>query len=254
MNVLIIEDETYALLHLENLLKKYDNSIEILNRFDTIKRASEWLKTNPGPDLIFMDIQLADGLSFEIFERVEVNTPIIFTTAYNEYALRAFKVNSIDYLLKPLDFEELSSAIEKFKRNSTKPKNPEIPSKVVFDKVLQMLTNQYKSRFMIKIGSHIRTISIEDICYFYSMEKFTFLQNTQNQSFPIDYSLDEAETLTDPQKYFRINRKYLIQIDSISDISVFSNSRLKLKLKNCSDDDVIVSREKVQDFKKWLDR
>ena len=253
MKILIVEDETHAMLHLENLIKKYDNSIEILNKFDTVKRTVEWLKTNQNPDLIFMDIQLADGLSFEIFEQVDVNVPIIFTTAYNEYALKAFKVNSIDYLLKPLDYDEFSKSMEKYKRNNLKTENHVIPSKTAFDKVLQMLTNQYKNRFLVKVGTHIKTIPIEDICYFFSLEKFSFLQTTQNISLPTDYSIDELETLIDPKKYFRINRKYLISIDSITDISVFSNSRLKLKLKNNKDDEIIVSREKVQDFKKWID-
>ncbi len=250
MKVLIIEDETHALLHLENLLNSIDKSIVIENKFDTIRKSVEWLTTHPHPDLIFLDIQLADGISFQIFEQVEINVPIIFTTAYNEYALQAFKVNSIDYLLKPIDAEELSKSLAKYRRINQKI---EIPDKKVFDKVLQLLTNQYKTRFLIKFGSQIKTVSIHEIYYFFSMEKLTFLQTNENASYSLDYSLDEVESLIDPQKYFRINRKYLISIDSIINISVYSNSRLKLKLKNCSNDEIIVSREKVNELKKWLD-
>ncbi len=255
MKVVVIEDEVLAAERLIDLLKKYDLNIEILGIFDSVKRSVQWFKKNTHPDLSFMDIQLADGLSFEIFEQTIVNCPVIFTTAFDEYAVRAFKVNSIDYLLKPIDFNELSAAIDKFKSiQLSKSKNIKQTDNKVFDKVLNMLTQQYKNRFVIKVGEHIKFISIEDINYFYSLEKATYIKTENNNDYVIDYSLEQLENLIDPLLFFRINRKYLISLNSIMDIITYSNSRLKIKLSNSKDNDIIVSREKVQNFKKWLDR
>lgn len=255
MKVVVIEDEVLAAERLIDLLKKYDLNIEILGIFDSVKRSVQWFKKNTHPDLSFMDIQLADGLSFEIFEQTIVNCPVIFTTAFDEYAVRAFKVNSIDYLLKPIDFNELSAAIDKFKSiQLSKSKNIKQTYNKVFDKVLNMLTQQYKNRFVIKVGEHIKFISIEDINYFYSLEKATYIKTENNNDYVIDYSLEQLENLIDPLLFFRINRKYLISLNSIMDIITYSNSRLKIKLSNSKDNDIIVSREKVQNFKKWLDR
>jgi len=249
MNCLIIEDEKVAAERLLGLIKNYDQSIEILKIIQSVKNSVKWLNTNQAPDLIFMDIQLADGLSFEIFEQTIVKTPVIFTTAYDEYALKAFKVNSIDYLLKPIDQGELNSAIDRFKEN-TRPK--EIPAQI-FDNILQSLTKNYKNKFVIKVGEHIKVFKIDEVQCFYSMEKYSFLQNNSGRDYAIDYSLDQLEGLLDPARFFRINRKFIVSFSAISDIISFSISRLKIKLLSNTSDDLIVSREKVQDFKKWLE-
>ena len=212
----------------------------------------EWFNTNPQPDLAFFDIQLADGLSFEIFEETLVPCPIIFTTAFNEYAIKAFKVNSIDYLLKPIDFEELSTAIDKFKR--IRGQQPVVNSQAIFDNVLNMLTDNYKQRFVVKVGERIKSIQVENILYFYSLEKATYLHTSDDRNYVIDYSVEQLENLVDPNKFFRINRKYLVSLVAIDDIISYSNSRLKIELKHNDEMDAIVAREKVQNFKKWLDK
>jgi DNA-binding LytR/AlgR family response regulator len=249
MNCLIVEDEKVAAERLVGLIKKYDPSIDITEIVQSVKNAVQWLNTHQAPDLIFMDIQLADGLSFEIFEQTIVKTPVIFTTAYDEYALKAFKVNSIDYLLKPIDPDELKNAIDKFKESNS-PK--EIPAQV-FDSIMHSLTKKYKNKFVMNVGEHIKVFTTEDIQCFYSMEKCTFLQNNSGRDYAINYSLDQLEDLLDPAQFFRINRKFIVSFSAISDIISYSNSRLKVKLNSNESNDLIVSREKVQDFKKWLE-
>lgn len=249
MNCLIVEDEKAAADRLTGLIKKCDPSIDITEIVQSVKNAVKWLNTNQVPDLIFMDIQLADGLSFEIFEQTIVKTPVIFTTAYDEYALKAFKVNSIDYLLKPIDEGELKNAIDKFKENNS-PK--EIPAQV-FDSIMLSLTKKYKNKFVLKVGEHIKVFTTEDIQCFYSIEKNTFLQNNSGRDYAISYSLDQLEDLLDPARFFRINRKFIVSSSKISVIVSYSNSRLLVKLNSNFSDELIVSREKVQDFKKWLE-
>jgi DNA-binding LytR/AlgR family response regulator len=249
MNCLIVEDEKVAAERLVGLIKKYDSSIDIIEIIQSVKNAVQWLNTHQAPELIFMDIQLADGLSFEIFEQTIVKAPVIFTTAYDEYALKAFKVNSIDYLLKPVSLDELKNAIDKFKENNS-PK--EIPAQV-FDSIVHSLTKKYKNKFVMNVGEHIKVYATEDIQCFYSMEKNTFLQNISGRDYAINYTLDQLEDLLDPAQFFRINRKFIVSFSAISDIISYSNSRLKVKLNSNESDDLIVSREKVQDFKKWLE-
>ena len=249
MNCLIIEDETVAAERLTGLIKKYDPSVNIMEIVQSVKNAVHWLNTHQAPDLIFMDIQLSDGLSFEIFEQTLVKTPVIFTTAYDEYALKAFKVNSIDYLLKPVDLNELKCAIDKFKENNS-PK--EIPAQV-FDSIMYSLTKKFKDKFVLKVGAHIKVFTTDDIQCFYSMEKYTFLQNNAGRDFAVSYSLDQLEDLLDPSRFFRINRKFIVSSSAISDIISFSSSRLQVKLNSNKSNDLIVSRDKVQDFKDWLE-
>jgi len=249
MNCLIIEDEKEAAIKLHSLIKKYDQNIEILEVIQSVKNAVKWLNDNKTPDLIFMDIQLADGLSFEIYEQTIVKAPVIFTTAYDEYALKAFKVNSIDYLLKPIDQKELNQAIDKYKESKAPE---EIPAQV-FDNILHALAKKYKSKFVIKVGEHIKVFTVDDVQCFYGMEKYTFLQNYSGRDYGIGHSLDQIEYLIDPDKFFRINRKFLVSFSAITDIISYSNSRLRVKLKSNESEDLIVSREKVQDFKKWLE-
>jgi DNA-binding LytR/AlgR family response regulator len=254
MNILIIEDEKLAANRLSGLIKSMDETAEIVGTLDSIKASVAWFSSNPLPDLTFMDIQLADGLSFEIFDQVAVRCPVIFTTAYDEYALRAFKVNSIDYLLKPIDTDELSRAMEKFRNLHHESAETESVAAPVMDRVLQMLTKSFKSRFLVRAGEHIKTIPVEQVTFFYSMEKVTFLNTTENKEYDIDYTLEELDGLLNPELFFRINRKYIVSMGAIRDIISYTNSRLKLKLVNSTDNDIIVSREKVTDFKKWLDR
>jgi two-component system response regulator LytT len=252
MTCLIIEDEKVAAERLKDLILKYDERTEILAVIQSVKNSVEWFIDNIPPDLIFMDIQLADGLSFEIFEKAVISSPIIFTTAFEEYTLRAFKVNSIDYLLKPIDYDDLKNAIEKFRNSPFNQSVYRYPQEV-FDKVLKSFTNEYKNKFVIKFGEHIKIISVDDACCFYSIEKATFLQTTGNRSYAINHSLDQLVDLLDPVKFFRINRQYIVAFSSIKDIIQYTSSRLRLKILNNEDKEIIVSREKVQDFKSWLE-
>ena len=252
MTCLIIEDEKVAAERLKDLILKYDERIEILDMIQSVKNSVEWFNDNAPPDLIFMDIQLADGLSFEIFEKTVIDAPVIFTTAYEEYSLKAFKVNSIDYLLKPMDYDDLKNAIEKFKNSPFNQSIYRYPQQV-FDRVLKSFTNEYKSKFVIKVGEHIKIIVVDEICCFYSVEKATFLQTNGNRNYAISYSLDQLTDLLDPAAFFRINRQYILATDSIKDIVQYSSSRLRLKILNNEEKEIIVSREKVQDFKTWLE-
>lgn len=252
MRVLIIEDEKPAADRLEMLIKQYDPAIEIAGWADSVKSSVKWIESNPQPDLAFLDIQLADGLSFEIFEQTALDCPVIFTTAFDEYAIRAFKVNSIDYLLKPIDLDELKGAMEKYRK--IQPQYGAVPRQHIFDKVLNLLTDNYKRRFVIKVGEHIRSIPVEDILYFYSLEKATYLHTVDDRNYVIDYSLEQVDNLIDPKMFFRINRSYIIALNSFTDIISYTNSRLKIELLHSDDNDVIVAREKTSDFKKWLDR
>lgn len=250
MKCLVIEDEKVAAERLCNLIKQADRSIEIMEVLQTVERSVKWFNTNASPDLIFMDIQLADGLSFEIFEQAFVSAPVIFTTAYDEYALRAFKHNGIDYILKPVDGDELKAAIGKFQQQHSKV----VYSAQVFESIMHSLTSKYKTKFVIKVGEHIKIFPVEEVQCFYSMEKSTFLQNLQGRDYAISYSLDQLEELLDPSKFFRISRKYIVSFPAIKDIISYSNSRLLLKLENNSADDLIVSRERVQAFREWLEK
>ncbi|UII26484.1 LytTR family DNA-binding domain-containing protein [Fulvivirga maritima] len=252
MKVVIIEDERPAARRLEKLLQIYNDGIEVLEKIPSVKNAIAWLSNNQEPlDLVFMDIQLADGLSFEIFDHVEVPAPVIFTTAYDEYALKAFKVNSIDYLLKPIDIEELTAAIEKWESMTQKSFDERAMVKQISE-AMGMLQTNYKSRFIVKVGEHIKSIAIGDIQYFFSREKATFCHATDGRNYLLDHPLEKIEEMLDPQKFYRVNRKYIISMNAFDDIISYSNSRLKVNLKDC-DDEVIVSRDRVGDFKKWLD-
>ncbi len=254
MNILIIEDETLAANRLKSLISTHDSNFVILESIDSVKGAIKWLLTNDMPDLVFLDIQLGDGLSFEIFDYCQINCPIIFTTAYDEYAVQAFKVNSIDYLLKPFDQEDITKALEKLNHLKGETNEIHISQQPKIDQAIELLTERFKTRFIVKVGEHIHSVQVKDALYFFSQEKATFMQITNGKRFIVDYSIEQIADMIDPSHFFRINRKYLIHIDSILDIVSYSNSRLKIKLRNCEEEDVIVSRDKVQVFKKWLDR
>ena len=255
MNVLIIEDEKPAAQHLTALLRRYNDRLIVLDQLDTVKKAVRWLAEQPAPDLIFMDIQLADGLSFAIFEQVTVPAPVIFTTAYDQYAIQAFKVNSVDYLLKPISLDELSAAMQKFEKwhHNAAPATM-VTTMSQIQQAIGMLTNQYKSRFVVKVGEHIKGIPVADILYFLSQEKMTYAQTQEGRRYIIDYSLDQVENLVDPQVFFRISRQWMVRFAAIEDVIAYSGSRLKLKLKHSHDNNVLVSRERVGAFRQWLDQ
>lgn len=254
MKILIIEDEPHAAQRLQSLVSELIPHGEILAKIDTVKKSVQWLKSNDKPDLIFMDIQLADGLSFQIFEQHVIDSPVIFTTAYDEYALKAFKVNSIDYILKPVDKLELQSALNKLKNLSGTPPSNQKDILSNIGQAVEMLLKKYKTRFVVKVGEHLRTIDVASIRYFFSQEKTTFCVTDDNRNHILDYTLEQLEEMLDPAEFFRINRKYFVRSNAIQDIINYTNSRLKLILKGSQDNDIIVARERVQEFKSWLDR
>ena len=252
MNVLIVENEIPAADRIVKLLKTIDKTVVILGVVESVEEAINRLQVKPEPDLILMDIQLDDGLCFEIFETINVDTPVIFTTAYDEYTLKAFKVNSVDYLLKPVDEELLKLALEKFKKHYYIEKDP---FKRDFRQLMSEFRNQYKSRFLIKIGEKYRSITVGEINHFHISERNVFLCDHQGKDYGVDYSLEQLQHSLDPRKFFRINRECIVSIDSISLMYSYSSSRLQLTLKNNDKSDLfIVSRDKVADFKKWIDR
>ncbi len=246
MDVIIIEDEKPASRRLQRQLSSL--GIQTKGILHSVSEAVEWLLNNKHPDLIFLDIQLSDGLSFEIFEEVQVNSSIIFTTAYDEYALKAFKFNSIDYLLKPIDPDELEQAINKYKKNTQNDTLDLNTIKNIFGNTQP----KYKTRFTVKIGQHIRIIQTQEIIAFYSENKTTYILTKENRNYIIDKSLEDLEPLLNPQIFFKINRKMIVNIHFIEDIIVYSNSRLKLKIPYFTNFEIIVSREKVKNFKNWL--
>jgi DNA-binding LytR/AlgR family response regulator len=221
----------------------------VVSRIESVRDGIKYLRNNPEPELIFSDIQLADGLSFEIYKLVSVRCPIIFTTAYDHYAIEAFQTNGIDYLLKPIEEERLRQAIEKVKHFS--------PG-LALEKILSLSNptseKVYKSRFMVKVGDKIKSVPVDEILVFYSQEKASFIRTTDAHTYCIDYALDQLEPMLDPEKYFRINRKYIVSIGACNNILAWTNSRLRLKIDGIDDSDIIVARERVQEFKNWLDR
>jgi DNA-binding LytR/AlgR family response regulator len=249
MNVLIIEDETRAANHLERLIGCIAPELRVIAKIETVREAVLFIKANPTLSLIFSDVQLADGLSFEIFEQVKITCPIIFTTAYDQYAIEAFKTNGIDYLLKPVEEERMLQAILKAKQFSP---TIQIESLLNLSKASQQ--HSRKSRFMVKVGDKIKTIPITEILAFYSLEKGTYLFTLGKRSYPIDYALDELMDLLDTEHFFKINRKYIVCIAACSSMVAYSNSRLKLTIDGLDDELIVVAREKVQEFKAWLDR
>lgn len=251
--VLIIEDEKPAADWLQELILKYNSEILVLDVLDSVRDSAVWFQQNPPPDLVFMDIQLADGLSFEIFEKTKLECPVIFTTAYQEYAVKAFKVNSIDYLLKPIAYNELEAAFKKFQKQSQIHISTPSVTIEILNRVREMLNKQFKTRFVIKVGEHLKSIQVEDIMFFYSQFKASYLCTADFKNYLIDYSLDRVSEMIDPNQFFRVNRNYILSNKSIADIVHYSNSRLKIKLKKADEESIIVSRDKVAAFKEWLD-
>ncbi|SDR88495.1 LytTR family DNA-binding domain-containing protein [Gramella sp. MAR_2010_147] len=246
---IIIEDEKPAARRLQRMLSKLEIETEIM--LHSVAEAVTWFSSNKHPDLIFLDIQLSDGLSFEIFDHIETESAIIFTTAYDEYALRAFKLNSIDYLLKPIDEEELEAALQKF--NQSKKSSSNIDVNQLRSLLSPGITNKtYKSRFTAQIGQHLKLVDISEIACFYSENKASYIHCFSGRNYPLDIALEQLENELDPEKFFRINRKCILHITAIKDIVSYTNSRLEIKLENFNEFQLIVSRERVKEFKNWL--
>jgi DNA-binding LytR/AlgR family response regulator len=250
MNVLIVENEEPAAVGLSKLIKNIDGSINIMGITESVESTINWFQNNASPDLIFMDIQLDDGLCFEIFELINLDIPVIFTTAFDEYLLSAFKVNSVDYLLKPMEESALHNAIQKFK-------SIHYQKSVSKDLLAQLFKEKtgYKSRFLIKVGERFKSIQTNEISCFYILERATFIRTFSDKDYAVDYSLDHLQKTINPDEFFRINRTCIVNVNAIGDILIYSSSRLILKLKGTKPiNDLIVSKDKVSEFKRWIDK
>jgi DNA-binding LytR/AlgR family response regulator len=258
MKILIVEDEDLAVKKLKKTLLSVDESATVVGEADSIKATVSWLQSNPAPDLILMDIELADGQSFEIFNHVEVKSPVIFITSYDEFALKAFKVNSVDYLLKPVQKEDLHAALEKYRQmkqmyTAAQQPAPSLSLDVLVKELQQKLqTKEFRKRFLVKHGQKLVSVEVEEIAYFFSDGRLNFFKTSDNRKFVVDYTMDELNDMLDPEKYFRISRSFFISVNSVSQIHDYFGNRLILQLKPETDKEAIVSREKVTDFKNWL--
>jgi DNA-binding LytR/AlgR family response regulator len=251
MNILIVENEMPAAERIVRLLEKIDRSVRITDITETVEATVARLQSVPPPDLILMDIQLDDGLCFEIFDTINIDIPVIFTTAFDEYTLKAFRVNSIDYLLKPVEEGPLKAAIDKYRKLYA----GKSPFKSDFRQLLQEFRNQYKMRFLIKIGDKFKSVAVKEISYFHIIEKGVFIRDLNGLDYAVDYSLEQLGNILDPRKFFRINRDCIVNIDSITMMQSYSSSRLQLVIKNEPKSELfVVSREKVGAFKNWIDR
>ena len=257
MKILIIEDEGPAAEKLERYLKRYDDTITVVQVIKTVRESVEWLSGNrDSVDLIFMDIQLQDGKSFEIFDQVDVQTPVIFTTAYDEYALEAFKVNSVGYLMKPITYGDLEEAMIKTHKMADSIGKPssstDLTVKQIIDEI-RSFERSYKNRFMVKIGDHIRSVPAEKIKLFYAEGRDAYLVTNEDRKYIIDFNLEQLEDLLDPMVFMRVNRSFVLNIHTIKDVIVYSNSRLKVIPDYETEKEIIISREKVPVFKNWID-
>ena len=257
MTVLIIEDEAPAVERLQKLLAEAAPSAQVAGIADSIERSVQWLQTYKAPDLILMDIELSDGQSFAIFQKVKINSPVIFTTSYDEFAIRAFRVNSIDYLLKPITIEALQSAIAKIKTFAQSFATTDAAPQQNIENLIRELLKpppEYRDRFLVQVGPRYLSIETGDIAYFYFSSKTTFLKTWDSKKYIVDYTLDELESLLPPNIFFRANRQFILHIRAVHGIHDFFNHKLKLALKPVSDEDVLVSKEKTPAFKKWMGR
>lgn len=255
MKVLIVEDEPHAQIELQRMLAKVRSDISVLDCLDSIEDTVLWFANNPPPDLLFLDIQLSDGLSFEIFNLAEIKAPVIFTTAYDEYAIKAFKVNSIDYLLKPVKQDELNLAIEKYEDLYHQEKNASPGLQIdQIKELLEIHKPEYKSRFIARVGDQIKHLDVDHVAYFVAEDNEVMLVTTENKRYVIDYTLDQLAGLLNPKDFYRINRSYIISPGAIDKISKYFNSRLHLELIPAADDTVLISRIKVPEFLNWMDK
>jgi len=252
MKILIVEDEELAVKKLQKNLLSVSDSAEIVGVTDSIKTTVEWLQENPHPDLILMDIELADGQSFEIFNLTEVRSPVIFTTSYDEFALKAFKVNSLDYLLKPVQKEELQAALNKYQKLKVSSEGNLNLDNLVKELQQKLKPKAFRKRFLVKHAQKLISVEISDIAFFYSDGRLNFFKTNDNKKYVVDYTMDELEDMLDPEIYFRISRSFYVSIDSVEKIDDYFGNRLILGLKPAVDKEALVSREKVTDFKNWL--
>lgn len=253
MRVLIIEDEALAAEKLQVMLSEIDHDLEIAGIVKSVEGSIHWLKSNPEPDLIISDIHLSDSLCFDIFTEVKLKCPVIFATAYDQYAIQAFEVNSIDYLLKPIQKDKLKNSIDKFHR--LKVKNAvNFPDLDKIANIINRSGKDYKSRFLVKVGTKIKSIQVNHICYFFTHDKMTYIVAKDGKKYPIDHTLEEIDNLLDPDNFFRVNRKYVVHIEAVNEIHPYFKGRLKISLTPHIDDDIVISSEKTPSFKAWLDK
>ena len=251
MDVIIIEDEKPSARRLQRMLSQLDVNTDIM--LHSVEESIAWFNTNEHPDLIFLDIQLSDGLSFEIFETIDIKSAVIFTTAYDEYALQAFKLNSIDYLLKPIDTDDLAKAVSKYKERMPKQEAVTLDFNDIKKLLVNPIDREYKKRFSVKVGQHLKLINIEDIECFYSENKGTYAFTKEGRNYLLDTTLEHLEDELEPHTFFRISRKFFVNINAIKDMISYTNSRLQVKLNTFNEQDVIVARERVKAFKTWLE-
>lgn len=252
MNILIVEDEELAQKKLQKTLAAVDASATVVGITDSIQSTVDWLKSNNSADLILMDIELADGQSFEVFNLVDVKAPVIFTTSYDEYALKAFKVNSVDYLLKPVQTDELQTALAKYKKLADTTKQDVNIESLVNQIKQQLQPKEYRKRFLVKHAQKLVSVDVEEIAYFYSDGRLNFFKTFDNKKFVVDYTMDELEDMLDPTAFFRISRSFFVAFNAIEKIDDYFGNRLILQLNPAVDKEALVSREKVADFKKWM--
>jgi len=257
MRILIVEDEELAVKKLQKTLAAVDTTASVIGVTDSIKSTVDWLQTNQQPDLILMDIELADGQSFEVFNLTEVKSPVIFTTSYDEYALKAFKVNSVDYLLKPVQKEELQAALQKYRHLHATAKVADGKADVNLESLVRELQQklqpkEFRKRFLVKHAQKLVSVEIDEIAYFYSDGRLNFFKTNDNKKYVVDYTMDELEEMLDPEKYFRISRSFYVSVSSIEKIDDYFGNRLILQLKPAVDKEALVSREKVTEFKRWM--
>ncbi|HZH64683.1 MAG TPA: LytTR family DNA-binding domain-containing protein [Flavisolibacter sp.] len=252
MNILIVEDEELAQKKLQKTLAAVDASAKVVGITDSIQSTVDWLQSNDTVDLILMDIELADGQSFEIFNLIDVKAPVIFTTSYDEFALKAFKVNSVDYLLKPVQVEDLQVALAKYKKLAA-AKSSDVSIETLVKQIQQQLQpKEYRKRFLVKHAQKLVSVDVEEIAYFYSDGRLNFFKTADNKKYVVDYTMDELEDMLDAEKFFRISRSFYVSVASIEKIDDYFGNRLILQLKPAVDKEALVSREKVSDFKKWM--
>ncbi len=249
MQALIVEDERLSAERLKSLIAKVDPEMEIAGILNSVSSSKEWLRDNSPPDVMFLDIQLNDGTGFDLLSEVEDSCPVIFTTAYDNYAIKAFKFNSVDYLLKPIDETELASSIKKLKQQASVP----TPQEQDFGKLQKIITGDFKQRFLVKLGDQYQSVVIPEISYFVYQDAMCYVVVKEGRKYPIDYTMDQLEGLLNPLEFFRINRQMLLCLSAIKEIHSYFNSRLLLRLAPDHEEDVIVSRDRVGDFKRWMD-
>ena len=257
MKVFIVEDEELAVKKLRKTLASVDDTAQVVGVADSIRSSVNWLQNNPAPDLILMDIELCDGQSFEIFDRVDVKSTVIFTTSYDEFALKAFKVNSVDYLLKPVQKEDLQAALAKLQNMKAIYGAQNSPVGLNVESLVKELQSKlqpkgFRKRFLVKHAQKLVSVEVEEIAYFYSDGRLNFFKTYDNRKFVVDYTMDELEEMLDPERYFRVSRSFYVSINSIDQIHDYFGNRLLLHLKPAVDKEALVSREKVMDFKLWM--